>query len=72
MTIGRADILAAIRRATPATPPTEHEPCCACCSEVGRLTAQHAPNRSRPCAVDPLCCRWQGHDGEHLYPEHNR
>ena len=37
MTIGRADILAAIRRATPATPPTDHEPCCACCSEVGRL-----------------------------------
>ena len=36
MTIGRADILAAIRRATPATPPTDHEPCCACCSEVDR------------------------------------
>ena len=36
MTIGRADILAAIRRATPETPPTEHEPCCACCSEVDR------------------------------------
>ena len=40
MTIGRADILAAIRRATPATPPTDHKPCCACCSEVDRLAAE--------------------------------
>jgi len=35
-------ILAAIRRATPATPPTDHEPCCACCSEVNRFDALEA------------------------------
>ena len=27
------------------TPPTEHEPCCACCSEVDRLDAENEGNR---------------------------
>ena len=57
MTIGRADILAAIRRATPATPPTDHKPCCACCSEVDRLTAEVVVEVQEVADTIPIACR---------------
>lgn len=37
-------------------------------ADLTRYLLEHAAvDRSAPCAFDPNCYRYQGHDGEHLY-----
>ena len=45
-----------------------HSTECPGCGEARAEPRAEGLDRSKPCPGDLLCCRYQGHDGEHLYP----